>query len=99
MDELYVTLVARKMWLPPFNTRGAKVGNGKPGDGSAYKAPGKRFSYYHYSRGHNPSAHCLTAVDKVCYNFAIFEVKNRGLVMALSSRFEEALVFATQLHA
>src|SRR6266566_4824103 len=76
-----------------------RCGNGKPGDGSAYKAPGKRFSYYHYSRWHNPSAHRLTAVDEVCYNCAIFKVKNRGFAMALSSRFEEALVFATRLHA
>src|ERR1700682_4086538 len=37
--------------------------------------------------------------EEVCYNCARFEDKNRGFAMALSSRFEEALVFATQLHA
>jgi (p)ppGpp synthase/HD superfamily hydrolase len=40
-----------------------------------------------------------TGKEEVCYNCARFEDKNRGFVMALSSRFEEALVFATRLHA
>src|SRR5947207_945781 len=40
-----------------------------------------------------------TGKEEMCYNCAIFEVKNRGFAMAFSSRFEEASVFATRLHA